>query len=424
MNIQAAIKTDRQELQRAAREAAYAMPLKDFHPGAPQLFRSDTLWPYFERLRKEEPVHFCTSSPIEPYWSVTKYNDIMHVDTNHGIFSSDVSLGGISIRDVPPGYDWPSFIAMDQPRHAEQRKTVSPMFTPTHLDELAILIRERAGRVLDALPRNETFDFVDRVSIELTTQMLATLFDFPFEERRKLTRWSDVSTALPKSGVVESVEQRRAEMDECAACFTKLWNERVNAEPRNDLISMMAHNDATRYMDPDNLMGNIILLIVGGNDTTRNTMSGSVLALNENPEQYRKLRDNPALIDTMVPEVIRWQTPLAHMRRTALVDTELGGKTIRKGDRVVMWYVSGNRDEEVIENPDEFIIDRARPRTHLSFGFGIHRCVGMRLAELQLKIVWQEMLKRFDEIEVVGEPKRVYSSFVRGIESLPVRIPA
>jgi cytochrome P450 len=424
MNIQTAFKTNREELQRAAREAAYSMPLRDFHPGAPQLFRSDTLWPYFERLRKEEPVHYCDNSPIEPYWSVTKYNDIMHVDTNHGIFSSDVSLGGISIRDVPPGYDWPSFIAMDQPRHSAQRKTVQPMFTPTHLDELAILIRARTCRVLDSLPRNETFNFVDLVSIELTTQMLATLFDFPFEERRKLTRWSDVSTALPKSGVVESAEQRRAEMDECAAYFTRLWNERVNAEPRNDLISMMAHNDATRYMDGDNLMGNIVLLIVGGNDTTRNTMSGSVLALNEHPEQYQKLRDNPALIDSMVPEVIRWQTPLAHMRRTALVDTELGGKKIRKGDRVVMWYVSGNRDEEVIERPNEFIIDRARPRIHLSFGFGIHRCVGMRLAELQLRIVWEEILKRFERIEVVGEPNRVYSSFVRGIESLPVRIPS
>jgi cytochrome P450 len=424
MNVQTSVRADKAELQRRAREEAYATPLRDFHPGAPRLFQDDTLWPWFERLRKEEPVHYCTNAPIEPYWSVTKYNDIMHVDTNHGVYSSSSSLGGISIRDSQDGNEWPSFIAMDQPRHSSQRKSVSPMFTPTHLDELAVLIRQRSATVLDNLPRNETFNFVERVSVELTTQMLATMLDFPWEERHKLTRWSDVFTALIKSGVVESAEQRRREMDEFAVYFAKLWNERVNSEPRNDLLSMMAHSDATRHLDTENLMGNLILLIVGGNDTTRNTMSGSVLALNENPDQYEKLRHNPGLIDSMVPEVIRWQTPLAHMRRTALVDTELGGKTIRKGDRVVMWYVSGNRDEEVIDRPNEFIIDRPRPRTHLSFGFGIHRCLGMRLAELQLKIIWQEMLKRFDRIEVVGEPKRTYSSFLRGLESLPVRIPA
>src|ERR1700744_1765091 len=297
MNVQTAIRADKAELLRQAREEAYSTPLKDFHPGATRLIQNDTLGQWFERLRKEEPLHYCTNSPIEPYWSVVKYNDIMHVDTNHGVFSSDAALGGITIRDAPPGYDWPSFIARDQPKHADQRKTGPPMFTPTHLDELAKLIRERSTKVLDNLPPNETFNFVDRVSIELTTQMLATLFDFPWEERRKLTRWSDVSTALPKSGVVDSPAQRRQEMDECREYFARLWNERVNAPPRNDLLSMMAHSDATRYMDPDNLMGNLILLIVGGNDTTRNTMSGSVLALNENPDQYDKLRDNPDLID-------------------------------------------------------------------------------------------------------------------------------
>src|SRR3954470_4622744 len=254
MNVQTAIRADKAELQRQAREEAYATPIADFHPGAPRLFQNDTLWPWFERLRKEAPVHYCTKAPIEPYWSVTRYHDIMHVDTNHAIFSSDVSNGGITIRDVAPGYEWPSFIAMDEPVHGEQRKTVSPMFTPDHLDELAVLIRQRAAKVLDSLPRNETFDWVDKVSIELTTQMLATLFDFPWEERRKLTRWSDVSTALPKSGIVSSEEERRREMDECAAYFQKLWNERVNSDPRNDLISMMAHSDATRFLDPDTLM--------------------------------------------------------------------------------------------------------------------------------------------------------------------------
>jgi cytochrome P450 len=408
----------------AARERAYSMPLADFHPGNPELFRTDTIWPYFQRLRDEAPVHYCTTSPVGEYWSVTKYHDIMHVETHPDLFSSDVRLGGIMLRDVDPQYEWPSFIAMDEPQHSPQRKTVSPLFTPVHLNKLAILIRERSASVLDDLPRGETFNWVERVSIELTTQMLATLFDFPWEDRGKLTRWSDVATALPKSGLYESQEQRIAELYECGEYFSRLWSERANAPPQSDLISMMAHSDATRHMDRENLLGNLILLIVGGNDTTRNSMTGSVLALNENPEQYDKLRANPALIDSFVPEVIRWQTPLAHMRRTATADTELGGKRIRKGDRVVMWYVSGNRDSDVIADPDAFIIDRAQPRIHMSFGFGIHRCVGMRLAELQLKIIWEEILKRFERIEVVGEPKRVYSSFIRGYEELPVRIAA
>src|ERR1700730_12655349 len=360
------------ERQRAAREKAYATPLSEFHPGNPELFRTDTLWPYFERLRKEEPVHFCSTSPVGNYWSVTKYNDIMHVDPNAAIFSSDLNLGGIMLRDVEPQYHWPSFIAMDEPKHSPQRKTVSPMFTPTHLNKLAVLIRQRSAEVLDNLPRNETFNWVDRVSVELTTQMLATLFDFPWEDRQKLTRWSDLATALPKSMLYESEEQRLAELGECGDYFTRLWNERVNAEPRSDLISMMARSDATRHMDRDNLLGNLLLLIVGGNDTTRNSMTGSVLALNENPDEYEKLRSNLALIDSFVPEVIRWQTPLAHMRRTALQDTELGGKTIKKGDRVVMWYIAGNRDSEVIANADSFIVDRARPRSHVCLRGGGH----------------------------------------------------
>jgi cytochrome P450 len=252
--------------------------------------------------------------------------------------------------------------------------------------------------------------------------MLATLFDFPWEDRRKLTRWSDVATAAPGSGIVGGKEARRAELMECLAYFTELWNQRVNSEPKPDLISMMAHASATRAMDPREYLGNLILLIVGGNDTTRNSITGSLYALSKFPDQFAKLRANPALVPALVSETIRWQTPLAHMRRTALEDVELGGRQIRKGDKVVMWYVSGNRDEEVIAHADEFDIERENVRRHLSFGFGIHRCVGNRLGEMQLRIVWEEILKRFDKIEIVDEPRRVLSAFVKGYETLPVRI--
>ena len=412
------------DLATDARARAYSTPLEDFNVADPELFRTDTFWPYFERLRREDPVHYCPDSEWGPYWSVTRYADIMDVDTNHQVFSSDAHLGGITIRDFDEDFVLPMFIAMDPPKHDVQRKTVSPIVSPANLALLEGTIRERVGMILDGLPRGETFDWVDKVSIELTTQMLATLFDFPWEDRRKLTRWSDVATAIPGGGVVDTEEQRRAELLECLEYFTGLWNQRVNAPPGNDLISMLAHGEATRNMDRMEYLGNIILLIVGGNDTTRNSITGGLLALSQNPDQYDKLRANPELITSMVPEIIRWQTPLAHMRRTALADAEVGGKQIRKGDKVIMWYVSGNRDETAIENPDAFIIDRPRPRMHLSFGFGIHRCVGNRLAELQLKIVWEEALKRFPIIEVVGEPRRVYSSFVKGYESLPVRIPA
>ena len=408
-----------------ARARAWSTPLEDFHPGDPDLFRTDTHWPYFERLRKEAPVHWCRDSEFGAYWSVTRYDDILAVDTNHQTFSSEAALGGITIRDARADLRRPSFIAMDPPKHDVQRKTVSPIVAPANLARMEPIIRERAGRILDELPIGETFDWVDRVSIELTTQMLATLFDFPFEERRKLTRWSDIATTLPgPGGLVATEEERQAELMECLAYFTGLWNERVNQPPAGDLISMMAHGEATRNMTPDEYLGNVILLIVGGNDTTRNSISGGVLALNQNPAEYEKLRADPSIIPNMVPEIIRWQTPLAHMRRTALADVELGGQTIRKGDKVVMWYVSGNRDEAAIPDPESFRIDRERPRQHLSFGFGIHRCVGNRLAELQLKIVWEEILKRFRHVEVVGEPRRVRSSFVKGYETLPVRITA
>ena len=400
-----------------AQAEAYAMPLETMDVSLGERFRDNTMWPFFERLRAEDPVHYCEESEFGPYWSVTKYNDIMTVDIDHQVFSSQ---GAITIANPDQDFLLPMFIAMDPPKHDAQRKAVSPIVSPHNLANLEGVIRERAGDILDGLPIGETFDWVDRVSIELTTQMLAILFDFPWEDRRKLTWWSDIITT-DKSDVMTE-EEGRAELMNCAAYFTRLWNDRVNSEPGNDLISMMAHADATRNMEPMEYLGNLVLLIVGGNDTTRNSITGGLLALNENPDQYAKLRADSSLITSMVPEIIRWQTPLAHMRRTATRDVQLRDKTIRKGDKVVMWYVSGNRDEEAIENPNAFIIDRPRPRQHLSFGFGIHRCVGNRLAEMQLRIVWEEVLKRGKFVEVMGEPKRVMSSFVKGYEHMAVRI--
>ena len=404
----------------------WSIPLERIDVSNPDLFLHDAWRPYFKRLRAEAPVHYCTQSLFGPYWSVTRFKDIQHVDTNHQIFSSQPT---IVLGDAPEDFLLnPGFIAMDPPGHDEQRQTVQSVVAPANLMRLEPLIRERVSAILDQLPLGEEFDWVDRVSIELTTQMLATLFDFPWEDRRKLTCWSDMATAGPRQSGAGNIseEQWRSTMMECLDYFTVLWNERVNKVPgeRLDLITMLAHGEATRNMTPLEYLGNLILLIVGGNDTTRTSISGGVLALNENPAQYAKLRADPALIPNMVSEIIRWQTPLAYMRRTANCDTGLGGQRIRKGDKVVMWYVSGNRDEEVIEHADEFIIDRARARHHISFGFGIHRCMGNRLAEMQLRIVWEEILARFHTVEVSGAPQRVRSSFVRVYERLPVRLHA
>ena len=402
----------------------YSIPLDKIDVSDSELFETDTHWGFFERLRKEAPVHYCPQSDFGPYWSVTRFDDIVHVDKHHEIFSSERS---IVLGDPAPEFPVEAgFITMDPPRHDDQRKVAQPVVAPRNLALLEPLIRERVCEILDDLPTDETFNWVDRVSIELTTRMLATLFDFPFEQRSKLTYWSDMATSSPVQTGATNVteEQRQAALMECLDAFTVLWNERVNKDPagRLDLVTMLAHGEATKNMTPMEYLGNLMLLIVGGNDTTRNSLTGGVLALNQNPGEYQKLRDNPDLIPKMVSEIIRWQTPLAYMRRTARQDTVLGGQPIKAGDKVIMWYVSGNRDETAIDRANEFIIDRDNPRHHLSFGFGIHRCMGNRLAEMQLRIVWEEILKRFRRVEVVGEPVRVRSNFVKGYLELPVRV--
>jgi len=397
----------------------WSLPLDTFDVSKAAIFQQNAHGEYFRRLRQEAPVHYCPDSQFGGFWSITRFNDIVAIDSNHRQFSSQSS---IVIGDAPPDFDTPMFIAQDPPVHDVQRKAVQPAVAPSQLSDIEALIRQRVDNILDALPVGKPINWVDHVSKELTTQMLATLFDFPFEDRHLLPYWSDVTTTSETVGVEVDMKHREAELMKCLTYFTRLWHERASEPRKFDFISLFAHDPETKDMvnNPMELMGNLMLLIVGGNDTTRNSISGGVVALNQFPAEYDKLRADPSLVTNMVSEIIRWQTPLAHMRRTALEDVEFQGKQIRKGDRVVMWYASGNRDETVIEDPDTFRIDRENARRHLSFGFGIHRCMGNRVAEMQLRLLWEEILKRFDRIEMVGEPERVLSNFVLGYENVPV----
>ena len=322
---------------------AYATPLAELNPAKTERFQADTLWPVFERLRAEDPVHFTPDSEFGPYWSITRWDDIMAVDTNHEAFSSADGIGlankvqmaeqeaALKAMGQEPRRGGAGFITMDEPEHSVHRKAVSPTVAPANITKMSPLVRERAGAILDSLPIGKPFDWVDLVSKELTAMTLATLFDFPFEDRRKLTYWSDMFMNQPGHGPVKSWQHKAEAVMECFGSFEQLWNQRIDAEPNIDLISMLIHHPETRTMSREQYHGTVVLLIVGGNDTTRNTISGSVYWLNKNPDQYDRLRADPSLVPNLVSETIRYQTPLAHMSRVATRDVEIGGKTDQEG---------------------------------------------------------------------------------------------
>lgn len=376
----------------------------------------------FAELRRTMPVSFRPDSPFGPYWSVVTHDLIREVEARPDLFSSSYEYGGITIQDMLGDRVFPNFIAMDGERHAAQRSTVQPALKPKEMARRETEIRARTRALFDSLPMGEGFDWVGRVSTELTIGMLAILFDFPWEERMDLRRWSDWASDVRADPTPEYYAEHQAQMMQMLQRFDRLMEEKRGLPPSDDLISRLVHSEAMSNLPDAERLANIALLIVGGNDTTRNSMSAFAHICHLFPAAYDRLRGEPDLVTTAIQEVIRWQSPVTHMRRTCLVDTELGGQRIRAGDKVVLWYISANRDERVFPDPDVADFAREDAHRHLAFGFGVHRCVGFRLAELQLRALLEEVISRNLRIELAGAPQWAGTPFLHIYDHLPVRI--
>lgn len=396
-------------------------PEQNYAIGDPAMFRDDAWRPLFARLRAEDPVHWSAQGRTGPFWSVMRHDDILTVDSDHERFSASLEHGGVMLDRRPA---MRHFHQMDPPEHGVRRKALAPAVGGDNLKRLEELLRLQARRILAELPTDSDFDWVERVSVELTSMMLATLFGLPQEERHALVRRSDMLTADlddPDTPFGEEAE-RNAAVAGFFSDMLMLWRRRRRAPEGEDVVSTMARSEAMRALPLAEISATLALMLFAANDTSRNAMSGGVWAFSQFPDQWRMLRKRPDLLPNAVLEIMRYQTPILYDGRTATRDVELGGKLIRSGDRVVIWYLSGNRDERVFDDAEAFRIDRPNARRHLAFGAGPHRCLGAKLAEAQLRILWEEIIRAGLEIEVLGTPRYAYSNFVRGIVSLPVRL--
>jgi cytochrome P450 len=400
-----------------------ARPINRVDVSQDALYVDNTWREPFARLRAEMPLSWCPESPFGAYWSAVSHELVQEVELRHDVFSSRWDLGNITIAQDVGGREFPNFIAQDPPIHTAQRKVIAPAFSPSQMLKLTAQVRERTAMLIDGLPSGETFDWVERVAIPQTLGMLCILFDMPFEEWRDIKRWSDWASGVSADHLGdEYLAQFLVEMGEMLVRFDRELEDRRGKPPSDDLLSRMVHSEAMGNLEPMERIANIALLIVGGNDTTRNSISGLAEALDRYPDQLDRLRADPSLIPNAAQEIIRWQSPVTHMRRTALADAELGGQTIRKGEKIVMWYISANRDEKVFADAERFDVGRANARRHLGFGHGIHRCVGAKLAEAQIATLIGEIVSRKLRIVPQGKPSRLANPFLHGFTAMPVRL--
>jgi len=403
--------------------SAAGRPLNPFDVSQDALYVQDTWREPFARLRAEMPISWREESPFGSYWSVVTHDLVQEVELRHDVFSSRWDMGNITIADAVNGEGFPNFIAQDQPIHTAQRRVIAPAFSPSQMLKLDAAVKARTKELMDGLPIGETFDWVERVSIPQTLGMLCILFDMPFDEWRDIKRWSDWASGVSAENLTDEYRTEfLVQMGEMLGRFDRELEDRRGKPPSDDLLSRMVHSEAMGNMEPMERIANIALLIVGGNDTTRNSMSALVEAFDKYPDQLERLRADPSLLPNAAQEIIRWQSPVTHMRRTALEDTQLGGQTIRQGEKVVMWYISANRDEAMFPDAERFDVGRSNARRHLSFGHGIHRCVGAKLAESQIATVIAEIAERNIRIVPQGAPERLASPFLHGFTKMPVRI--